>query len=65
MTAKQAFGQYQSYLLRLWQVKAADGTATWQGEIESIQSGQKWQFDSLEVMVNLLRTLSVGPGSLN
>ncbi len=45
---------YASYLLRVW--REGDGPETWQGEIESIQSGQKWQFDSLELIIGFLQT---------
>lgn len=48
--------QYRSYLLRLWREKEAIEIPAWHGEIESIQSGQKWEFDSLETFVVFLRS---------
>lgn len=52
MTTKQKVAKYESFLLRLWQ---KDGATTWHGEIESIQTGQKWQFDSLEIIITILQ----------
>lgn len=43
---------YASYLLRIW--REGDEPEAWQGEIESIQSGQKWRFVDLESLFDLL-----------
>ncbi len=56
MTTKQEITQYRSFLLRLWQEGEAETSATWHGEVESIQTGRKWQFDSLELIIDFLRT---------
>ncbi len=48
--------QYTSYLMRLWWETEEDTLAIWHGEVESIQTGQKWQFDSLELIIGFLRT---------
>lgn len=56
MTTEQTVAKYKSFLLRLWQ---EDRTATppiWRGEIESIQTGQKWEFDSPELITVILQT---------
>lgn len=64
MTTEQKITQYRSFLLRLWQEEKAGGPAAWRGEIESIQTGQKWQIDSLTTMFELLQTtILVEPAS--
>ncbi len=55
MTTKQEITQYSSFLVRLWQEEEAGTPATWHGEVESIQTGRKWQFDSLELTIGFLR----------
>ena len=47
VTVEPKISQYQSFLLRLWQEQEV-GRTTWHGEIESIQTGQKWSFADLE-----------------
>jgi hypothetical protein len=47
--------QYRSFLLRLWQEGSEETSITWYGEIESIQTGQKWQFSDPESMFNFMR----------
>ena len=42
--------EYASFLVRLWRcgVPAADGSSgEWRGEVEHIQSGQRWAFGSV------------------
>ena len=55
---------YASFLIRLWQEeKAAEpaGTqATWHGEIESIQSGERWPFQGLDLLPDLLEEYLAG-----
>jgi hypothetical protein len=46
---------YVSFLVRMWRDGLEDGPAGWQGELEHIQSGQRWAFDSLDEMHHLLR----------
>lgn len=48
--------QYWSYLLRLWRDKEAIEIPAWHGEIESIQSGQRWEFDNLETFIGFLQS---------
>ena len=54
MMTKQEIYHYQSFLLRLWQVKETDGFTAWYGEVESIQTGQKWEFAAPEAMFDFL-----------
>jgi hypothetical protein len=47
---------YVSFLVRLWREDGLDEQAAgWQGEVEQIQTGQRWQFDSLEEILKHLR----------
>ncbi len=47
---------YYSYLVRFWQ-EDGDGESQlrWRGEVQSIQTGQKRQFNSLPAMVRYLQ----------
>ncbi len=48
--------QYQSYLVRFWLEDIGEGSdRSWHGEIESIQIGQKWQFNDLKEMELILQ----------
>lgn len=50
------FEPYTSYLVRFWQEAEEGGAeACWRGEIESIQTGQKWQFARPEKMFRFLQ----------
>lgn len=49
---------YASYLLRVW--REGDDPVTWQGEIESIQSGQTRRFADLVTMADFLKTQVLG-----
>jgi hypothetical protein len=53
---------YQSYLVRLWRHPGEDrapepGQASqdWHGEIEHIQSGQRWMFTTLDELLAFWR----------
>ena len=49
--------EYASFLVRLWRcgVPAAGGpSGEWQGEVEHIQSGQRWGFNSLSELWHFL-----------
>jgi hypothetical protein len=50
--------QYASFLLRLWRSDAPEGTAPpkpgWQGEVEHLQTRQRWTFGSLEELLRML-----------
>ena len=49
---------YASYLLRVW--REDDEQEGWQGEIESIQSGQKWRFADLITMADFVQARVLG-----
>ena len=58
-------GLYNSYLVRFWQVDEREKTETrWHGEVESIQTGQTWQFTRLESMLHFLEE-GLGKSSAN
>ncbi len=43
--------QYASFLVRLWRLPGLNGSGTsarWQSEVEHIQSGKTWSFNTLE-----------------
>jgi hypothetical protein len=49
---------YLSFLVRLWcenEPAASDPCPQWQGEVEHIQSGQQWKFNSLDELLEFLR----------
>jgi hypothetical protein len=45
---------YCSFLVRLWREAGADGRDRWCGEVEQIQSGQRWPFASMDALIALL-----------
>jgi hypothetical protein len=45
---------YQSYLLRLWQVR--DGEERWRASIESAQTGDRESFATLDALFDFLRS---------
>jgi hypothetical protein len=54
---------YASFLVRLWrkgEPKLPGDTGGWQGEVEHIQSGQQWSFDTLEELLSVLRRQAEG-----
>ena len=49
---------YASFMVRIWRRvnSAAEGDpCRWLGEIEHLQSGQHWRFDTLDELPELLR----------
>ncbi len=47
---------YNSYLVRFWREDmGGDPKGGWQGEVESIQTGQKSQFTSLDSLYDFLQ----------
>ena len=49
---------YASYLIRLWRQTGPlnpDHPGDWQSEIEHIQSGQRWKFNTLDDLLVFLR----------
>jgi hypothetical protein len=53
----EAAPQYHSFVLRVWQEAGAGSGDAWNGEVESIQSGQKWSFGDLETAFRLVSDL--------
>jgi hypothetical protein len=50
--------QYASYLVRLWREVGDEQPKTavdWHGEVEHIQSGLRWTFDTFDDMLDFLR----------
>ncbi|MCL4297992.1 MAG: hypothetical protein KJ077_19775 [Anaerolineae bacterium] len=48
---------YMSFLVRLWHEPSQEAPAPpveWHNEIECIQTGQRWTFDTLEELLNFL-----------
>ncbi len=60
MTTNQKNSRYFSFLVRLWQEDEVETSATWRGEIESIQTGQRWQFADLESLFDFMRARIAG-----
>lgn len=49
---------YASFLVRLWHEDSTDSDETavdWRGEVEHIQSGQRWILSTLDETLNCLR----------
>lgn len=55
MMTQPEITRYSSFIVRLWQESAVETPAIWCGEVESIQTGQKWKFDNLKTMFDLLQ----------
>lgn len=48
--------EYKSFLVRLWrETNDQFPQANWEVEIEHIQSGEKWDFGTLDEMVQFLQ----------
>ena len=50
--------EYASFLVRLWrngEPGQSEGSGDWQGEVEHIQSSQRWTFDTLDELLRVLR----------
>lgn len=55
---------YISFLVRLWREPGQQTPAPprdWQGEIECIQTGQRWTFATLEELLGFLRSWGEQP----
>jgi hypothetical protein len=49
---------YVSFLIRLWREKSLERpeeVTDWQGEVEHIQTGRRWTFDTLDELLEFLR----------
>lgn len=47
--------KYASYLIRLWREQTPGKAPTCFGEVESVQTGQKWAFTSLRALHDFLQ----------
>ncbi len=49
--------EYASFLIRLWREARAAGmpAGEWHSEIEHIQSGRRWTFDTMEELLDFFR----------
>ena len=48
---------YMSFVVRLW----CDAAGEWRGEVEHIQSGNRWSFASLAHTLDFLRLAASAP----
>lgn len=48
--------QYASFLIRLW-LDEGIRSADWHGELESVQSGKRWDIPALEKLPTILEEL--------
>jgi hypothetical protein len=51
---------YHSYLLRLWSEEQA-GSTEWHSQIDHIQSGRRWSFDTLDKLLDFLNRQTEDP----
>jgi hypothetical protein len=57
---------YRSYLIRFWRESIShDPEVCWRGEVESVQTGQKWQFSDLRDMLRFIQKKVELPSSNN
>lgn len=52
---------YASFLIRMWRQTGPldpDRPVGWQSEVKHIQSGQQWEFSTLEELLNFMRQQS-------
>ena len=59
--------EYASFLIRLWRERGLERqgpSAEWHSEVEHIQTGQRWSFDTLDELLDFLRRQAEGPGML-
>jgi hypothetical protein len=50
--------QYASFLIRLWRegtTETQELTADWHSEVEHIQTGERWEFDTVDQLLDFLR----------
>ncbi|MFO7742631.1 MAG: hypothetical protein R6X31_10005 [Anaerolineae bacterium] len=50
--------EYASFLIRLWRPaggEASDPCAEWHSEVEHIQTGEHWDFETVEELLDFLR----------
>ena len=49
--------EYHSYLIRIWRETSSSSAhhGDWHGEVEQIQSGACWTFQSVETLLDLIK----------
>jgi len=60
--------QYASFLIRLWREESADLGRTpvdWHSAVEHIQTGERWDFEALDQLVDFLRSQTEDLGGPN
>jgi len=59
--------QYASFLIRLWREESADPAKTpadWHSEVEHIQTGERWEFETVDQLLDFLRSHTDDLGEL-
>ena len=59
--------RYASFLVRLWREddpQRPGRLGDWQGEVEHIQTGQRWTFTTLDELLGFLRRQAEEPGAV-
>ena len=46
---------YASYLIRFWREPQEGNSTLWRAQVESIQTGQSWQFSDLGTLIAFLQ----------
>lgn len=60
--------EYASFLVRLWReqpVSQSESVPDWQSEVEHIQTGHCWTFETLDELLGFLRRRAEDPAGLN
>ena len=55
---------YISFLVRMWReesLEMPEPTGDWRGEVEHVQSGRRWTFDTLDKLLCFVRRLAEDP----
>ena len=58
---------YLSFLIRIWSTERGEKLSdsnVWQCEVEHIQTGRRWSFDSIEELYNFLQLFTADPDSM-
>lgn len=56
--------EYASFLIRIWREVGGDPVSLstgWHSEIEHIQTGERWSFDTLEALLDFLHREATHP----
>lgn len=56
--------EYASFLIRLWREVDQDPSVArcgWHSEVEHIQTGERWSFDTLEALLDFLHREATDP----